>query len=154
MLMLILALFWVADHRLLVSSHGLGALSVQFCLSVVSDSVTPWAAVFQASLSSTNSRSLIKLMSIQSVMPSSHLSILGTYRPGEFILQCHVFSPFHTVHGILMARILKWFAIPFSRGPHFVRTLHHDLSILGGPTRHGWWFHWVGQGCGLCDKFG
>ena len=35
------------------------------------------------------------------------------------------------------ARMLKWFAIPFSNGPHFVRTLHHDLSVLGGPTRHG-----------------
>ena len=46
-------------------------------------------------------------------------------------------GPFHTVHGALKARILKWFAIPFSSGPRFVRTLHHDLSILGGPTRHG-----------------
>ena len=36
-----------------------------------------------------------------------------------------------------MARILKWFAIPFSRGLPFVRTLHHDLFVLGGPTRHG-----------------
>ena len=30
------------------------------------------------------------------------------------------------------ARILKWFAISFSRGPHFVRILHHDPSTLGG----------------------
>ena len=44
---------------------------------------------------------------------------------------------FHTVHGVLKARIWKWFAIPFSSGPHSVRTLHHDLSALGGPTRHG-----------------
>ena len=44
---------------------------------------------------------------------------------------------FHTVHGVLKARILKWFAIPFSSGPHFVRTLHYDPSVLGGPTRHG-----------------
>ena len=35
--------------------------------------VTPWIAARQASLSSTNSRSLLKLMSIESVMPSSHL---------------------------------------------------------------------------------
>ena len=35
---------------------------------------------------------------------------------------------------VLKARRLKWFAIPFSSGPHFVRTLHHDPSILGGPT--------------------
>ena len=35
--------------------------------------VTPWIAACQASLSITNSRSLLKLMSIESVMPSSHL---------------------------------------------------------------------------------
>ena len=35
--------------------------------------VTPWTAVHQASLSFTNSRSLLKLMSIESVMPSNHL---------------------------------------------------------------------------------
>ena len=35
--------------------------------------VTPWIAALQASLSITNSRSLLKLMSIKSVMPSSHL---------------------------------------------------------------------------------
>ena len=28
--------------------------------------------------------------------------------------QCPIFLPFHTVHGVLKARILKWFAIPFS----------------------------------------
>ena len=34
---------------------------------------TPWAAAHQASLSITNSRSLFKLMSIESMMPSNHL---------------------------------------------------------------------------------
>ena len=47
--------------------------SVQFSRSVVSDSVTPWIAAHQASLSITNSWSLLKHMSIESVMPSSHL---------------------------------------------------------------------------------
>ena len=56
---------------------------------------------------------------------------------GSFIFQCHMFSPFHTARGVLRVRILKWFAIPFSNGPHFVRTLHYDLSVLGGPTWHG-----------------
>ena len=42
-----------------------------------------------------------------------------------------------SVHGILKARILKCFAIPFFTGPHFVRNLHHDTSVFGGPTRHG-----------------
>ena len=41
--------------------------------SVVTDSVTPWTAACQASLSITNSQSLLKLMSIESVMPSTHL---------------------------------------------------------------------------------
>ena len=35
--------------------------------------VTPWTAPYQASLSITNSWSLLKLMSIKSVMPSNHL---------------------------------------------------------------------------------
>ena len=47
------------------------------------------------------------------------------------------FLPFHAVHGVLKARILKWFAIPFSSGPHSVRPLHNDPSILGGPKWHG-----------------
>ena len=64
-------------------------------------------------------------------------SILGTYWPGEFIFQGSIFLPFYTVHGVLKARIRKWFASPFSSGPHFVRTLHHDPSVLGGPTQHG-----------------
>ena len=41
--------------------------------SVMSDSVTPWTAARQASLSSAVSRSLLKFMSIKSVMPSNHL---------------------------------------------------------------------------------
>ena len=48
-------------------------LSVQFSHSVMSNSVTPWTAACQSSLSITNSLSLLKLMSIESVMPSNHL---------------------------------------------------------------------------------
>ena len=47
--------------------------SVQFSHSVMSNSATPWTAAGQASLSITNSRSLPKLMPIESVMPSNHL---------------------------------------------------------------------------------
>ena len=39
-------------------------------------------------------------------------SILGTYRPWEFFSQCPIFLPLHSVHGVLKARILKWFAFP------------------------------------------
>jgi len=41
--------------------------------SVQSQFATPWTAAHQASLSIPNSRSLLKLMSIKSVMPSNHL---------------------------------------------------------------------------------
>ena len=46
---------------------------------------------------------------ISPLIPSN---ILGPYLPGKFIFQCPIFLPFHTVHGVLKARILKWFAIP------------------------------------------
>ena len=52
------------------------------------------------------------------ISPLISSSILGTYRPGEFIFQCPIFLPFHTVHVVLKARILKLFAIPFSHGSH------------------------------------
>ena len=56
---------------------------------------------------------------------------------GSSSLSVIIFLPFHTVHGVLKARILKWFAIPFSSGPRFVRTLHNDPTIFGAPTWHG-----------------
>ena len=42
-------------------------------LSRVQLFATPWTAIHQASLSITNSQSLLKRMSIESVMPSNHL---------------------------------------------------------------------------------
>ena len=55
--------------------------TVQFSLSVVSDSVTPWTAAHQASLSIANSQSLLKLMFIESVMPSNHLILCCPHPP-------------------------------------------------------------------------
>ena len=46
-----------------------------------------------------------------------HWSPVAYWAPREFIFQCPIFFPFHTLHGVLKARILKWFAIPFSSGP-------------------------------------
>ena len=57
--------------------------SIQFSYSVMSDYLRPHGtAVHQASLSITNSQSLLKLMSIESVMPSNH-----------FILCCPLLLP-------------------------------------------------------------
>ena len=33
--------------------------------------------------------------------------------------------------------MLEWFAIPFSGGPRFVGTLHHDSSVLGAAAERG-----------------
>ena len=79
-------------------------------------------------------------------LPEISSSILGTYWPGEFLVQYPIILPFHTVHRVLKARILNWFAIPFSSGPHSVRSLHHDPPVLGFPMDMAW-FHWVRQGC-------
>ena len=57
--------------------NSLDFSSVQFSRSVVSDSATPWTAAPQASLSITNSQSLLKLMSIKvgdTIQPSHPLS--------------------------------------------------------------------------------
>ena len=54
------------------ASYG-GMLSSVQLLSCVWLFVSPWTAAHQASLSITNSQSLLKLMSIASVMPSNHL---------------------------------------------------------------------------------
>ena len=67
---------WVSDaiqpsHPLLAPSP-LAFSSVQ-SLSRVRLFATPWIAALQASLSITNSRSLLRLMSIDSVIPSDHL---------------------------------------------------------------------------------
>ena len=71
------------------------------------------------------------------ISPLISSSNLGTYQSEEFLIQYPIILPFHTVHGVLKARILKWFAIPFSSGPHSVRPLHHVPSVLGGTTHHG-----------------
>ena len=70
-------------------------MSVQ-SLSRVQLFATPWTAARQASLSITNSQSLLKLMSIESVMPSNHLILycillllLHSPSPPSFTLSQH-----------------------------------------------------------------
>ena len=62
------------SKKILLSKGRFWKTYIQFSsLSCVQFFVTPWIAACQASLSITNSRSSLKLMSIESVMPSSHL---------------------------------------------------------------------------------
>ena len=65
-------------------------------------------------------------------------SILGNYQSGGFIFQCLFFFFCLLISFTGLSRQeYRWFAIPFSNGPCFVWMLHHDLSVLGGPTGHG-----------------
>ena len=60
-------------------------MKVLFSRSVVSDSVVWWTAAHQASLSFTVSWSLLKLMSIESMMPSNHLILCCPLLPRPLI---------------------------------------------------------------------
>ena len=72
--------------------------SVQFSHSVVSDSATQWTAAHQASLSITNSWSLLKLMSIESVMPSNHLILCHPLLLPSITPSIRVFSNESVLH--------------------------------------------------------
>ena len=80
----------------------------------MSDSVTPWTAACQASIPVTNSQSLFKLMSIESVMPSNHL-ILCCPRllPPSIFPSIRVFSN----ESVLCIRWLKYWSFSFSISP-------------------------------------
>ena len=88
-------------------------LSVQFSCSVVSDSATPWIAVRQASLSITNSRSSLRLTSIESVMPSSHLILCHPLLLPPIPPSIRVFSNESTLH----MRWPKYWSFSFSISP-------------------------------------
>ena len=62
--------------------------SVQFSCSVVSNFATPWTAAWQISLSITNGQSLLKLMSIESVMSSKHLILCCPLLLHPWIFPC------------------------------------------------------------------
>ena len=61
-------------------------------LSRVQLFVTPWTAARQASLSITNSRSLLKLMSTESVMSSNHLILCCPLLPPSIFPSIRVFT--------------------------------------------------------------
>ena len=88
--------------------------SVQFSHSVVFDSETPWTAAHQVSLSITNSQSLLKLMSIKSVMPSNHLILCH-----PLLLLPSVFPSIRVFsnESVLQIRWPKYWSFSFSISP-------------------------------------
>ena len=76
----------------------------------MSDSVTQWTAAHQASLSITNFQSLLKLMSIESVMPSNHLILCHPLLLPSVIPSTGVFSS----ESVLCIRWPKYWSLSFS----------------------------------------
>ena len=115
-------------------------------LSHVQLFATPWTVAHQASLSITNSRSLLKPMSIESVMPSNHLilplSIFPSIRvfSNESVLhirwpKCWSFSfsisPSNEYTGLISFR-MDWLDLLAVQGTHKSLLQHHSskASIL------------------------
>ena len=92
--------------------------SVQFSsvqsLSRVRLFATPWTAAHQASLSITNSRSLLKLLSIESVMPSNHLILCRPLLlPPSIFPSIRVFSN----ESVLRIRWPKYWSFSYNISP-------------------------------------
>ena len=88
--------------------------SVQFSRSIMSDSVTPRSAAHQASLSITNSWSLLKPMSIKLVIASNHLMLCRPLLlPPSIFPSIRVFSN----ESALCIRWTKYWSFSFSISP-------------------------------------
>ena len=108
---------WGAQRRSLtqLSFPHSSRPSAQFSsVAVVSNSVTPWTAARQAPRSTTNSWSLLKLTSIESVMPSSHLILCRPLLlPPSIFPSIRVFSN----ESVLHIRWPKYWSFSFSISP-------------------------------------
>ena len=83
-------------------------------LSCVRFFLTPWTAACQASLSITNSQSLLKLMSIESMMPSNYLILCcPLLLPPSAIPSIKVFS----TESVLCIRWPKYWSFSFNITP-------------------------------------
>ena len=111
-------------------------------LSCVQLFVTPWTAARQTSLSITNSRSLLKLMSIELVMPSNHLilcrcfsSCLQSFPASGSFLMSQVFGSGGQTIGasasVLPMNIRGWFPL---RWTGLISLLSKGLSRVFSST--------------------
>ena len=105
-------------------------------LSHVRLCVTPWRASCQASLSITNSRSLLKFMSIEAVMPSNHLILCHPLLlPPSIFPSIRIFSN----ESFLCIRWPKYWSFSFSISPSneysglisFRMDWYHLLAVQG-----------------------
>ena len=97
----------------LVVLDGRTIIAVVQLLSHVRFFVTPWTAAGQASLSFTIFQSLLKLMSIESVMPSNHLILCLPFLLRSIFPHIRIFSNELALH----IRWLKYWSFSFSISP-------------------------------------
>ena len=115
-------------------------LNTQFSCSVMSNSATAWTEAHQAALSITNSRSLLKFMSIESVM---HPTILSSVAPFFFCLQSFYASgSFQIEHSGLISFKMDWLDLLAVQGtlkessptPQFKSINSSALRFIYNPT--------------------
>ena len=104
------------------------------CHSVVSDSATSWTAAQQASLSFTISQSLLRLMSIELVMPFNHL-----------ILCCSLHLPVEVTIGIysssfFLCKILISLPTPVMYTHRHTYVLLHKMRVYWVYCETTCWF--------------
>ena len=104
-------------------------------LSCVQLFVTPWTAAPQASLSFTISHSLLKLMSIQSVMPSNHLILCCP------LLLLPLVFPSIEVFSYELALCIRW-----PKYWNFSFSISPSNEISGLISFRIDWFHLIVQG--------
>ena len=98
-------------HFIYIIRHILSSVQL---LSHLQLFALPWTAAHQASLSITNSRSLLRLMSIESVMPSNHLILCHPiFLPPSIFPSIRVFSN----ESVLCIRWPKYWSFSFSISP-------------------------------------
>ena len=108
--------------------------SVQL-LSCVRLFATPWTAACQASLSITNSRSLLKLMSVESLMPSNHLILCH-----PLLLLLSIFPSIRVFSSESVLPISISQSIGISASASVLPMNIQDWFPLGGLL---WIFHWM-----------
>ena len=109
--------------------------SVQF-LICFQRLASPWTAAWQASLSITNSQSLLKLMSVESVIPSNHLILCRPLLlPPSIFLGIRVFSS----ESVLCIRWPKYWSFSFSISPSNEHTglISYRMDWLDLPAVQG-----------------
>ena len=100
-------------------------------LSCVQLFATSWTAALQASLSITNSRSLLKLMCIELVMPSNHLILCHPLLLPSIFPSIRVFS----IESVLCIRWPKYWSFSFSISPfnEYSGLISFRIWLVGSP---------------------